>query len=306
MPRLARSTPVFSLAVSAALVLGSAAVAGCSDDDEDADEAEEAGSLETVVEDDQLSDAVDVAAGGDDVWVATGEGRVLDVSGDGVSEVEGLDAVSTAAGIAAADDGTLFATDPDRRNLVRYRAGELDYGTVPAVQDLSALAGADDGTAFVADHDGLQVVSIDAAGRVGELVDDALAGPMTVASDGTLYYVDDQVLDGRIVALRPGGGPERLTREVERDGDGNPVEAPSEGATAGDSYIEARDLAATEDGLLVLTFTNEVWRIGDDEELELVLRRGGDSALVALAASGDNVYVLDAGTATLSTLDAGD
>jgi hypothetical protein len=55
-----------------------------------------------------------------------------------------------------------------------------------------------------------------------------------------------------------------------------------------------------------LTFTNEVWRIGDDEELELVLRRGGDSALVALAASGDDVYVLDAGTATLSTLDAGD
>jgi outer membrane protein assembly factor BamB len=305
MPRLARSTPALSLAVSAALVLGPAAVAGCSDDG-DADEAEEVGGLETVVGDDQLSDAVDVAAGGDEVWVATGEGRVLEVSGDDMSEVEGLDAVSTAAGIAADDNGTLFATDADRRNLVRYRAGELENGAVPAVQDLSALAAADDGTVFVADHDGLQVVSIDASGRVGEVVDDALAGPMTVASDGTLYYVDDQVLDGRIVALRPGGGPERVTREVERDDDGNPVEPPSEGAAAGDSYIEARDLAATEDGLLVLTFTNEVWRIGDDDELELVLRRGGDSALVALAASGDDIYVLDAGTATLSTLDAGD
>jgi hypothetical protein len=129
-----------------------------------------------------------------------------------------------------------------------------------------------------------------------------LAGPLTVAPDGTLYFVDDQVLDGRIVALRPGGGPEGLTQEVERDDDGNPVEPPLEGASAGDSYIEARDLAATDDGLLVLTFTNEVWRIGADEELELVLRRGGDSELVALSASGDDVYVLDAGAATVSTL----
>jgi hypothetical protein len=52
----------------------------------------------------------------------------------------------------------------------------------------------------------------------------------------------------------------------------------------------------------VLTFTNEVWRIDDNDELELVLRRGGDSALVALGASDADVYVLDAGTATLSTL----
>jgi DNA-binding beta-propeller fold protein YncE len=147
-------------------------------------------------------------------------------------------------------------------------------------------------------------VSIGADGSVGEVADDALAGPLTVAPDGTVYYVDDQVLDGRIVALPPGGGPEGLTQSVERDEEGNPVEAPSEGAFAGDSYIEARDLAATDDGLLVLTFTNEVWRIGDDGELELVLRRGGDTALVALGASGDDVYVLDAGTGTLSTFDA--
>jgi hypothetical protein len=155
----------------------------------------------------------------------------------------------------------------------------------------------------VADHEALQVVSISADGSVGEVADDALAGPLTVAPDGTVYYVDDQVLDGRIMALPPGGRPERLTRSVERDDEGNPVEPPSEGASAGDSYIEARDLAATDDGLLVLTFTNEVWRIGDDGELVLVLRRGGDSALVALGASGDDVYVLDAGTGTLSTID---
>ncbi len=301
MPRLVRSTPVLSLAVAVAVGVGAVAVAGCSDDD-GGDDAEDVGSLETVVQADDLAEAVDVAAGGDGVWVATGEGRVLEVSGDGLAEAEGFDAVSTAAGIAASDDGTLFATDPDRRSLVRYRGGTVDDGAVPAVQELSALTAAADGTVFVADHDALQVVSIGADGRVGELLDDALAGPMTVAPNGTLYYVDDQVLDGRIVALPPGGGPEGLTQPVERDGEGNPVEPPSEGAPAGDSYIDARDLAATDDGLLVLTFTNEVWRIGDDAELELVLRRGDDSALVALGASGDDVYVLDAATATLSTL----
>ena len=299
MPRPFLSEPVLPLAM-VALVFGTATVAACSDDGDDADEV---GTLQTVVEGDDLSEAVDLAAGDGMVWVATAEGEVLQVSGDGLAEADGLDAVSTVAGIAASDDGTLFATDPDRRSLVRYRDGSVDDGAVPAVQELSALSAAADGTVFVADHDALQVVSIGADGSVGEVADDALAGPLTVAPDGTVYYVDDQVLDGRIMALPPGGGPERLTQSVERDDEGNPVEPPSEGASAGDSYIEARDLAATDDGLLVLTFTNEVWRIGDDGELVLVLRRGGDSALVALGASGDDVYVLDAGTGTLSTID---
>jgi DNA-binding beta-propeller fold protein YncE len=289
----------------AALVLAAtvvSAVAACSDDG--GDDADEVGTLQTVVESDDLAEAIDVAAGDGMVWVATGAGQVLQVSDDGLAEADGLDAVSTVAGIAASDDGTLFATDPDRRSLVRYRDGSADGGAVPAVQELSALAAAADGTVFVADHDALQVVSIGADDSVGELAGDALAGPLTVAPDGTVYYVDDQVLDGQIMALPPGGGPERLTQSVERDDEGNPVELPSEGASAGDSYIEARDLAATDDGVFVLTFTNEVWRVGDDGELELVLRRGGDSALVALSASGQDVYVLDAGTATLSTIDA--
>jgi outer membrane protein assembly factor BamB len=302
MPRPVRSKPVLPLAM-AALLLGAATVAACSDDDGGGDDAVEVGSLEAVLEDDQLTAAVDLAAGGDGVWVATDEGQVLDVSGDRPEPVDGLDAVSTAAGIAASEDGTLFATDSQRQRLVRVQAGEFDNGALPAVQQLSALAAAADGTVFVADHDALQVVSIGADGSVGEVADDALAGPLTVAPDGTIYYVDDQVFDGRIVALPPGGGPERLTQSVERDEEGNPAERPSEGASASDSYIEARDLAATDDGLLVLTFTNEVWRIGGDGELELVLRRGGDSALVALGTSGDDVYVLDAGTGTLSTID---
>jgi sugar lactone lactonase YvrE len=301
MPRPDRPTPALALPM-AALVLGAvtvATVAACSDDG--GDDAAEVGTLQTVVESDDLAEAIDVAAGDGMVWVATGAGQVLQVSGDGLAEADGLDAVSTAAGIAASDDGTLFATDPDRRSLVRYRDGSVDDGAVPAVQELSALAAAD-GTVYVADHDALQIVSIGADGRVGELADDALAGPLTVAPDGTVYYVDDQVLDGRIMALPPNGGPEGLTQSVERDDEGNPVEAPSDGASAGDTYIEARDLAATDDGVFVLTFTNEVWRVGDDGTLELVLRRGGDSALVALGASGDDVYVLDAGTGTLSTL----
>jgi hypothetical protein len=300
MPRLIRTKPALSLAVAAAVGFGAVAVAGCSDDE--GDDADDAGSLETVVEDEDLAEAVDIAAGGDGLWVATDEGQVLEVSGDGLEEVNGLDAVSTAAGIAASGDGTLFATDPERQKLVSVQGDEINNGAVPAVQELSELAAGADSTVFVADYEARQVVSIGAGGTVEELVDDATAGPIAVAPDGKLYYVDDQVINGRIVALPPGGGPERLTREVERDEDGNPVEPPSEGAPAGESYIDARDLAATDDGLLVLTFTNEVWRIGDDEELELVLRRGGDSAFVALGASGDDVYVLDAGTATLSTL----
>jgi hypothetical protein len=304
MPRPIRSTPVLSLAAGALLGVGALAVSACSDDD-GADDAEDVGRLETVVEDDQLGDAVDLAAGSNGVWAALGDGRVLEVSGDGLEGLDGLDAVSTAAGIAASDDGTLFAADPERQRLLRYRAGELDDSAVPAVQELSELTAAAGGTVFVADYDGRQVVSIGADGAVTEVVDDAMAGPMTVAPDGTLYYVDDQVIDGRIVALPPGGGPERLTQEVERDEDGNPIEPPSEGASAGDSYIDARDLAASNDGLLVLTFTNEVWRIGEDDDLELVLRRGGDSTLVALGASGDDVYVLDAAAATVSTLDEG-
>jgi DNA-binding beta-propeller fold protein YncE len=304
MPGPVRPTPVLALPM-AALVLGAVTVstlAACSDDG--GDDADDVGTLQTVVEGDDLAEAIDVAAGDGTVWVATGAGQVLQVSGDGVAEADGLDAVSTVAGIAASDDGTLFATDPDRRSLVRYRDGSVDDGAVPAVQELSALAAAADGTVYVADHDALQVVSIGADGSVGELADDALAGPLTVAPDGTVYYVDDQVLDGRIVALPPGGGPEGLTQSVERDDEGNPVDAPSEGASAGDSYIEVRDLAATDAGVFVLTFSNEVWRVGEDGELELVLRRGGDSALVALSASGDDVYVLDAGTGTLSTIDA--
>jgi hypothetical protein len=300
MRRPPRAKAALPLAVVVAVGVVAGTVAGCSDDD--GDDAEEVGSLETVVQADDLAEAVDLAAAGGVVWVATGDGRVLEVSGDDLAAADGLDAVSSAAGIAASDDGTLYATDPDRRSLVRYRDGNVDDGAVHAVQELSALTAASDGTVFVADHDALQVVSIGSDGRVGEVVTDALAGPLTVAPDGTVYYVDDQVLDGRIVALPPGGGPERLTQEVERDEDGNPVEPPSEGAPAGDSYIEARDLAATGDGLLVLTFGNEVWRIGEDEDLELVLRRGGDSELVALGASGDDVYVLDAGAGTVSTL----
>jgi DNA-binding beta-propeller fold protein YncE len=302
MPRPVRPTPVIALPM-AALLLAAVTVAACSDDDGGAD-GDEVGTLQTVVESDDLAEAIDVAAGDGTVWVATGAGQVLQVSGDALSEAVGLDAVSTVAGIAASDDGTLFATDPDRRSLLRYRDGSAHGDAVPAVQELSALAAAADGTVFVADHDALQVVSIGADDNVGEVAGDALAGPLTVAPDGTVYYVDDQVLDGRIMALPPGGGPERLTQSVERDDEGNPVEAPSDGASAGDSYIEARDLAATDDGVFVLTFTNEVWRVGDDGELELVLRRGGDSALVALSASGQDVYVLDAGTATLSTIDA--
>jgi hypothetical protein len=304
MPRPVRPTSAPALPI-AALVLGAvtfASVAACSDDGGDG--ADDVGTLQTVVESDDLAEAIDVASGDSMVWVATGAGQVLQVSGDGVAAADGLDSVSTVAGIAASDDGTLFATDPDRRSLVRYRDGSVDDGGVPAVQELSALAAAADGTVFVADHDALQVVSIGADGSVGELADDALAGPLTVAPNGTVYYVDDQVLDGRIMALPPGGGPEELTQSVERDGEGNPVEAPSDGASAGDSYIEARDLAATGDGVFVLTFTNEVWRVGDEGDLELVLRRGGDSELVALSASGDDVYVLDAGTGTLSTIDA--
>jgi outer membrane protein assembly factor BamB len=299
MPRPVRPTPVLALPM-AALVLGAVTVAACSDDGDG--EADDVGTLQTVVESDDLAEAIDVAAGDGGVWLATGEGQVLEVSGDGLAEADGLDTVSTVAGIAASDDGTLFATDPDRRSLVRFRDGSVDDGTVPAIQELSALAAAADGTVYVADHDALQLVAIGADGSVGELADDALAGPLTVAPDGTVYYVDDQVFDGRIVALPPGGGPERLTQSVERDDEGNPAEAPAEGASAGESYIEARDLAATDGGVFVLTFTNEVWRVGDDGELELVLRRGGDSALVSVSASGNDVYVLDAGTGTLSTL----
>jgi hypothetical protein len=302
MPRPHRPTPALALPMAALVLVAMsvATVAACSDDG--GDDAEDVGTLQTVAENDDLAEAIDVAAGDGMVWVANGAGRVLQVSGDGLAEADGLEAVSTVAGIAASDDGTLFATDPDRRSLVRYRDGGVDDGPVPAVQELSALAAGADGTVYVADHDALQVVSIGGDGRVGELADEALAGPLTVAPDGTVYYVDDQVLDGRIMTLPPGGGPAELTQSVERDDEGNPVEAPSDGASASDSYIEARDLAATDDGVFVLTFTNEVWRVGDDGELELVLRRGDDSALVALGASGDDVYVLDAGTGTLSTM----
>ncbi|HEY6414891.1 MAG TPA: hypothetical protein VIX41_01595, partial [Acidimicrobiales bacterium] len=113
MPRPARSTPALTLPM-AALVLaavGVAAVAACSDDG--GDDADDVGALQTVVQSDDLAEAIDVAAGDGMAWVATGAGQVLQVSGDDVAEADGLDAVSTVAGIAASDDGTLFATDPD-------------------------------------------------------------------------------------------------------------------------------------------------------------------------------------------------
>jgi hypothetical protein len=297
-----------SAAVALAGALGIAVVAGasaCSDDGGegggDAD-GEEVGALDTVVESDDLDDAVDVAAGSGGVWVALDGGQVVAVGDDGVEPVAELDAVSTDASIAAGGDGTLYAADAERQQLLRYRDGAVDSGPVPAVQELSELAAGADGSVLVGDYEGLQLVSVGSDGRVEELADNVLAGPMTSAPDGTLYYVEDQLFDGRIVTLAPGGGPARLTRSVERDDEGDPVEPPSEGAPADDSYIDARDLAATDDGLYVLTFTNEVWRIGDDEELELVLRRGGDSALAALSAADGEVYVLDAGTGTLSTI----
>ena len=302
---MGRSAATVALAGSAAIavVVG---VSACSDDGGDDSDGEDVGALETVVESDDLDDAVDVAAGGGGVWIALDGGQVVAVGDDGVEPVAELDAVSTDASIAAGGDGTLYATDAERQQLLRYRDGTVDSGPVPAVQELSELAAGADGSVLVGDYEGLQLVSVGSDGRVEELADNVLAGPMTVAPDGTLYYVEDQLFDGRIVTLAPGGGPARLTQPVERDDEGDPVEPPSAGASADDSYIDARDLAATDDGLYVLTFTNEVWRIGGDEELELVLRRGGDSALAALSAADGEVYVLDAGTGTLSTLASGE
>ena len=302
---MGRSAATVALAGSAAIavVVG---VSACSDDGGDDADGEDVGALETVVESDDLDDAVDVAAGGGGVWIALDGGQVVAVGDDDMEPVAELDAVSTDASIAAGGDGTLYATDAERQQLLRYRDGTVDSGPVPAVQELSELAAGADGSVLVGDYEGLQLVSVGSDGRVEELADNVLAGPMTVAPDGTLYYVEDQLFDGRIVTLVPGGGPARLTQPVERDDEGDPVEPPSAGASADDSYIDARDLAATDDGLYVLTFTNEVWRIGGDEELELVLRRGGDSALAALSAADGEVYVLDAGTGTLSTLASGE
>ena len=94
MPRLARPAPALSLVVALALAGGAVALAACSgDDDGGDDEAEDVGRLETVAEDDDLAEAVDVAAGGDGVWVVSGDGTVLQVTGDGLAEVEGLDEV---------------------------------------------------------------------------------------------------------------------------------------------------------------------------------------------------------------------
>jgi DNA-binding beta-propeller fold protein YncE len=274
---------------------------GCSDDGGDGG-GEEVGALDTVVESDSLVDADDVAAGGGRVWVALEDGQVVAVEDDDVEPVTALDAVSTDATIAAGSDGSLIATDRERQQLLRYRDGQVDAGRVPALQELSELAAGPDGSVLVGDYEALQLVALGADGTVEELVDRVLAGPMTSAPDGTLYYVEDQLFDGRIMVMRPGRGPARLTQSVDRDDEGNAVEPPSEGAVADDSYIDARDLAATDDGLYVLTFTNEVWRIGEDEELELVLRRGDDSTLAALSAADGDVYVLDAATGTLSTI----
>jgi hypothetical protein len=311
--RRGRGVPVRTV-MAAVLVFGgvlSATVTACSDDD-DGDEGggdtDEVGALETVAEDPELSSAVDLTAGGDGVWVALEDGQVLTApaagaGGDGGLEpVAGLDAVSTNAGIAAGGDGTLFATDDDRRQLLRLRDGAVEPAPVPAVQELSELAAGPDGTVYIGDYMGLQLVSLSPDGRLSELDTDVQAGPIAVGPDGTVFFVEDQLFDGRIMVLPAGGEPRELTLEVERGDGGNPVEQPSDGAAAGESYIEALDLAATADGLYVLSSGSEVWRIGEDERLELVLRQGGDVALAALAAAGDDVYVLDSGSGTISTL----
>jgi hypothetical protein len=95
-------------------------------------------------------------------------------------------------------------------------------------------------------------------GPAAEPLDNVHADPIAVGPDGTVYFVEEALFDGRIVAVTPGGGPRRIAGEVERDGDGNPVEAPVEGVRAGDSHLEAADLTATSDGLYVLIFERGV------------------------------------------------
>jgi hypothetical protein len=307
--RTGRAAPVrLAVAAAAALVVVgvlAATVTGCSDDDgggeEGGGDADEVGALETLIEDSELTGAVDLTAGGG-VWVALEDGQVLAIDDDRVEPVTPLDDVSIEAGIAAGGDGTLFATDDARQQLLRLQDGSVEPSRLPAVQELSELAAGPDASVYVADFMGLQLVALRPDGAVEELDQNVQAGPMAIAPDGTVYFVSDQLFDGRIMALAPGGEPRALTQEVERDDEGNPLEAPSDGAAAEDLYIDSRDLAAADDGLYVLSFTNEVWRIGDDGELELVLRRGDDAALGALAADGNEVFVLDSGTGTIATL----
>lgn len=216
--------------------------------------------------------------------------------------------MSDDTGITSGRDGAVFAADHGRRRLLRYQDGQVDTISVPDVQELSDLAAGPDGGLLVGDNDTSRLLSLAADGTATALADNVLASPMTVGPAGTVFFVEDALFDGRIAAVAPGGRPRTLAGEVERDADGNPVEGPVEGARARDSYLEAADLAATRDGLYVLTFSNEVWRIGANEELELVLRRSSDEAetvLAALAAAGDTLYVLhldDRGAGAVSTL----
>ena len=112
---------MLSLAVAVAVGVGAVTVAGCSDDDGGGD-AEDVGSLETLVQADDLAEAVDVAAGGDGVWVLAARAVCSRCRATAWRSRRGSSGLA-AAGIAASDDGTLFATDPDRRSLVRITAG---------------------------------------------------------------------------------------------------------------------------------------------------------------------------------------
>lgn len=298
---------------------GAATLASCSDDQ--AADAGDVGELEPVADSDDLGRALDMAAGPDGVWLVLEDGSVVTApvaagDGDGGERDDGEDGgggglaparfgpVAPESGIAAGDDGVMVAAAPDRQRLLIVRDGEAATVRVEGVQEMSRVAATGDGTLYFADHSGPRVVTADAEAAEGparSVLDGVLAGPVAASPSGDLYFVDDQVLGGRIRVTDAAGDARTITGEVERDEEGEPVERPSDGDEAGDSYVDALDLAATDDAVYVLTFDNEVWRIADDR-LELVLRRAGDAALVALAATGDDVYVLDTATATLSAL----
>ena len=300
---------------------GAATLAGCSDDQ--AADAGEVGDLVTVAESDELGRAIDMAAAPDGVWLVLEDGQVVTVpagggaesgSGSGSDESESAEAdaveparfgpVAPDAGISADGDDVLVAAAPDRQRLLIVRDGEAATVRVDGVEEMSRVAAAGGGTLYFADHTGPRVVTSDAAAAEGparSVLDGVLAAPLSGGPGGELYFVDDQVLGGRIRVTDAAGDARTITGEVERDEEGEPVERPSDGGDAAESYMDALDLAASGDALYVLTFDNEVWRIADGR-LELVLRRGGDAALVSLAASGDDVFVLDTATATLSSI----
>jgi hypothetical protein len=298
-----------------AVGVGAATLAGCSDDQ--AADAGDVGDLVTVAESDDLGRAIDMAAAPGGVWLVLEDGRVVTVpagsgrsgdgqgdEGDGAVEPARFGPVAPDAGISAADGGVLVAAAPDRQRLLIVRDGEAATVRVDGVQEMSRVAAAGGGTLYFADHTGPRVVTTEAGSAEGparSVLDGVLAAPLSGGPGGELYFVDDQVLGGRIRVTDAGGDARTITGEVERDEEGEPVERPSDGGDAAESYMDALDLAAAGDALYVLTFDNEVWRIADGQ-LELVLRRGGDAALVSLAANEDDVYVLDTATATLSSL----